>query len=187
MMPRVPLQIPCAHYHCYYARHAGFVLACSRDISSAATVDAFHVSHPHRKGSRGPSFWCRLDRATIHVGIPGGPCCRNEYRVDHARPAATARVDRLQTGKLSMDLFARAVEAVRTRRRQIALWSLEHSMCHLRWCGALSRGAAYPATPAALGFVDGLVTVPANAAAFPLWVRLTPDNGCTNGKRPASG
>ncbi len=127
----------------------------------AATVDGIHI-HSSTSG-KGPKtiilvhgWTCDDTTWTLQV-----PALSKDYRVITLDLPGHGRSGSPKDGKLSMDLFARAVEAVRLEEKVERVVLVGHSM------GTpviIQYARMYPQNTIALVFIDGLVTMPKTAA-----------------------
>jgi sigma-B regulation protein RsbQ len=136
---------------------------------TAATVDGIQI-HSSSTG-KGPKTvvlvhgWT-CDETTWSEQVP---VLSKKHRVltldlpGHGKSGAPA------DGKLSMDLFARAVEAVRAEAKADQVVLVGHSM---GTAVVVQYARLYPQHVAALVFVDGLVTLGNRRGPFPTRTRL---------------
>lgn len=90
------------------------------------------------------------------------PALDKQYRVVTLDLPGHGKSDSPKDGKLSMDLFARAIEAVRAEVKAERVVLVGHSM---GTPVVLRYAHQYPARVSALVFVDGLMPLPASQAA----------------------
>ena len=129
---------------------------------SAATLDGVRV-HSSSTG-KGPNTvilvhgWT-CDESTWNSQVPE---LSKQYRVITLDLPGHGQTPSPKDGKLTMDLFARAVEAVRKESKADRVVLVGHSM------GTpviVQYARLFPQHTAALVFVDGLVTIPRNGRA----------------------
>jgi pimeloyl-ACP methyl ester carboxylesterase len=129
---------------------------------SAATVEGIKI-HSSTAG-KGPKTvilvhgWT-CDESTWNSQIPA---LSKDYRVITLDLPGHGRSGSPKDGKLSMDLFARAVDAVRKDSKADRVVVVGHSM---GTPVVIQYARLYPEHTAALVFVDGVVTIPAGAAS----------------------
>jgi pimeloyl-ACP methyl ester carboxylesterase len=127
---------------------------------SAATVDGIKI-HSSVAGT-GPKTvilvhgWT-CDETTWNAQVPE---LSKQYRVITLDLPGHGQTGSPKDGKLSMDLFARAVEAVRKESKADRVVLVGHSM---GTPVVIQYARLYPAHTAALVFVDGLVTLPSGS------------------------
>jgi pimeloyl-ACP methyl ester carboxylesterase len=125
---------------------------------SAASVDGIKI-HSSTAG-KGPKTvilvhgWT-CDETTWNAQVPE---LSKEYRVITLDLPGHGRTGSPKDGKLSMDLFARAVEAVRKDSQAERVVLVGHSM---GTSVVIEYARLYPKHTAAMVFVDGMVTLPA--------------------------
>jgi pimeloyl-ACP methyl ester carboxylesterase len=126
---------------------------------SAATVDGLRI-HSSSAG-KGPNTvilvhgWT-CDETTWDNQVP---VLSKQYRVITLDLPGHGQTGSPKDGKLSMDLFARAVEAVRKESKADRVVLVGHSM---GTPVVVQYARLFPQHTAALVFVDGLVTIPRN-------------------------
>ena len=94
------------------------VFSSGASRAAAASVDGLNIysaSSRQRQGGGGVGSW--LDLRLLFVGRAGA-CVASRYRVITLDLPGHGRSDAPKDGKFSMDLFARAVEAVRVEARR---------------------------------------------------------------------
>ena len=128
-----------------------FVLSLSL---SAASVDGLNIhSSITGKGSKTVilvhGYTCDESTWTEQV-----PALAKEYRVVTLDLPGHGKSDSPKDGKFSMDLFARAIEAVREEAKVVSVVLVGHSM---GTPVVLRYAHLYPAHTSALVFVDGLM------------------------------
>jgi sigma-B regulation protein RsbQ len=102
------------------------------------------------------------------------PALANEYRVVTLDLPGHGKSDSPKDGKFSMDLFARAIEAVREEAKVDRVVLVGHSM---GTPVVLRYAHLYPAHTSALVFVDGLMPATASSPASNLGARMGGPNG----------
>jgi pimeloyl-ACP methyl ester carboxylesterase len=131
---------------------------------SAASVDGIKI-HSSTAG-KGPKTvilvhgWT-CDETTWNAQLPE---LSKEYRVVTLDLPGHGRTGSPKDGKLSMELFARAVEAVRKDFKAERVVLVGHSM---GTSVVIEYARLYPEHTAAMVFVDGMVTLPL-PAEFPM-------------------
>jgi pimeloyl-ACP methyl ester carboxylesterase len=131
---------------------------------SAASVDGIKL-HSSVSG-KGPKTvilvhgWT-CDETTWNMQVPA---LEKDYRVVTLDLPGHGQSGSPKNGKLSMDLFARAVEAVRHEAKADRVVLVGHSM---GTPVVVQYARLYPQHTAALVFVDGLVSIPANGGGNP--------------------
>src|SRR5579862_750444 len=138
-----------------------FVLSFSL---SAASVDGLNIhSSITGKGSKTVilvhGYTCDESTWTEQT-----PALAKEYRVVTLDLPGHGKSDSPKDGKFSMDLFARAIEAVREEAKADRIVLVGHSM---GTPVVLRYAHLYPAHTSALVFVDGLMPAAPNAATNP--------------------
>src|ERR1700733_1180935 len=142
---------------------ASLLLATSLAIGlSAASVDGIKI-HSSTAG-KGPKTvilvhgWT-CDETTWNAQLPE---LSKEYRVITLDLPGHGQSGSPKNGTLSMDLFARAVEAVRKESKADRVVVVGHSM---GTPVVIQYARLYPEHTAALVFVDGLVNIPGGTQA----------------------
>jgi pimeloyl-ACP methyl ester carboxylesterase len=134
-----------------------FLLASLAAGLSAATVDGIKIhSSTAGKGPRTVILvhgWT-CDETTWNSQVPA---LSKEYRVVTLDLPGHGQSGSPKNGKLSMDLFARAVEAVRKESKADRIVVVGHSM---GTPVVIEYARLYPQHTAAMVFVDGLVNLP---------------------------
>lgn len=137
--------------------------ACISSPLAAATVDGLNI-HYTVTGTQSKTvilvhgYTCDETTWTEQV-----PALARQYRVVTLDLPGHGKSDSPKDGKLSMDLFARAIEAVRAEVKAERVVAIGHSM---GTPVVLRYAHLYPAHVSALVFVDGLMPLtPAQAAA----------------------
>jgi sigma-B regulation protein RsbQ len=142
---------------------------------SAATIDGLRI-HSSSAG-KGPNTvilvhgWT-CDETTWNAQVP---VLSKQYRVITLDLPGHGQSESPKDGKLSMDLFARAVEAVRKESKADHVVLVGHSM---GTPVVVQYARLFPQHTAALVFVDGLVSIPRNGrGAAPNPQQMSGPNG----------